>query len=456
MPDSLAPTWIADTAAFDAMLIDIKASPRVAIDTEFHGERTYVPRLMLVQLATENAIYLVDPLADINLKALCAVLAADDGPLVIGHALHNDLEIIYLRCDALLPNVFDTQIAASFLGHGLQIGLSGLVSTICGKRLAKDGQMADWSRRPLSDKLLSYAADDVRYLLALHTALAGDLAARNREPWVAEENARLANGARYQRDPALAYRRVGRYGALKSRELGILVAVAAERERLAAELDVVPHFLVPNDLVLAMARGAPQTRTDLKSHRRLNHRQISRHADRWLAAIRTGLENPVSRPPSNPPISAGVDSTSALAMLLIEAIAAEHSLATQLLAKRSAVREVLQAGVGSREQLIEELGLSGWRAELIGGPLWELISGRIAVVCAGGDEGSTVTFVHTEGQQWCPPAPEPSRPNPRSFNNSRRGGRGGNGRGGRRRGRGDKGGSNGANGGPAPASPPDS
>ena len=245
------PIWIADGAGFDALIADVEASDRVAIDTEFHGERTYVPKLMLVQIATERAIYLVDPLSDIDLPALCDALAQPDGPLVIGHALHNDLEIIFLRCGKLLPRVFDTQIAAAFLGHGLQVGLANLVSRLCDTRLAKDGQMADWSRRPLSDKLRRYAADDVRYLLAVHDTLARGLRERQREAWVMEECARLADGARYQRSPERAYLRVGRHRTLRNPDLGVLAAVAAERERLASELDIVPFTSITGTVGVA-------------------------------------------------------------------------------------------------------------------------------------------------------------------------------------------------------------
>jgi len=424
------PIWIADGAGFDALIADVEASDRVAIDTEFHGERTYVPKLMLVQIATERAIYLVDPLSDIDLPALCDALAQPDGPLVIGHALHNDLEIIFLRCGKLLPRVFDTQIAAAFLGHGLQVGLANLVSRLCDTRLAKDGQMADWSRRPLSDKLRRYAADDVRYLLAVHDTLARGLRERQREAWVMEECARLADGARYQRSPERAYLRVGRHRTLRNPDLGVLAAVAAERERLASELDIVPHFLVPDDLLLAMARGAPQTRAEMKSHRRLNHRQISRYMDRWLAAIRVGLENPVKRAPALPPAAPGVDSTAALAMLLVSAIADEHELASQLLVKRAQLKEALQRGVSSQAQLLEIMKLAGWRAELVGVPLWDLFCGRIAAVCVGEPGVGAVRFVHTEGKAWCPP---PAPPATRQGGRRSRGGRSRRRRGGRRR-----------------------
>lgn len=398
MPYDATPRWIDTPEQLTALIETVRASKRVAIDTEFHGERTYIPRLMLLQLATDEQIFLVDPLADLDLCALMEAMAKPDGPLVIGHALHNDLEIVFLRCGYVLPNVFDTQVAAAFLGFGLQVGLGNLVQRLCGERLPKDGQMADWSRRPLSEKLCRYAANDVRYLLELHDRLGGDLLERGRLGWVMEECARLSAADRYERVPALAYQRVSKYRTLKPDALGILVEIAAERDHLAAELDMVPHFVVPDDILVTLARSSPSTRAELSGHRRLKHRHILRHADRWLAAIRRGVGKPLSLPRSRPPSGNNVDAAGALVMLLVSELARQNDLASQLLLKRSTMQKALQDGFDSRDELLEALGLVGWRADLVGDPIWKLLNGELHAVCQyrGGD--TRVAFESHEGQ----------------------------------------------------------
>ncbi len=392
MPQTPQPIWVDTQESLDRLITEIRKHDRIAMDTEFHGERTYIPRLMLVQLATPDAIFLVDPLADLDMCSLFEAFNGDAPPLVIGHALHNDLEIIYLRCGRILPRVFDTQIAASFLGHGLQVGLANLVHRICGERLPKDGQMADWSRRPLSDKLKCYAANDVRYLMKLHDELNGALQTRGRDPWVAQECSRLSDPTRYERNPDLAYKRVGRYRTLKDNELGVLAAIAAERDRIAAEVDTVPHFLVPDDLLVAMARGAPQTRAELKSHRRLNHRQVNRHADRWLAAVRRGMDNPIRLPKARPPTTRGVEAAGALVMLLVGQLARENDIAPQLLLKRAVAEQALRDEHDDRESLLAALGLQGWRSELIGESLWKLVRGELHAHCQRHEGEVVVAF----------------------------------------------------------------
>lgn len=391
------PVWIDTQEQLTALIATLRGAERIGIDTEFHGERTYIPRLMLLQLATEEDIYLVDPLAELDLCALFTAIAAPDGPLVIGHALRNDLEIVYLRCGTVLPRLFDTQIAGAFLGFGLQVGLSNLVAKVCDEGLPKDGQMADWSRRPLSEKLCTYAANDVRYLLQLHTKLGGDLIERGRDPWVIEECSRLSSADRYERDPTAAYKKVSKYRTLKPDALGVLAEVAAERELFAREFDMVVHFVVPDDILVTLARSTPSTRHELKAHRRLNHRNITRHADRWLAAIRRGIDTPMQLPKARPPSACNVDAASALVMLLVAELARQNELASQLLLKRTTVQSALMGGFDSREELLEELGLSGWRAELVGQPIWELLSGNLRAACEYDDGQIRVGFEGREG-----------------------------------------------------------
>lgn len=374
MGQPLEPIWVADTAAVDHMLGALAGVDRIAIDTEFHGERSYLPHLMLLQIATDDAIFLVDPLADIDIARVFRALR-DGGAVIIGHALHNDLEIVALGHEIVFSNLFDTQVAAAFLGFGLQIGLANLLRMELKIRVAKGSQMADWSRRPLPERQLAYAADDVRYLLELHRRLDGRLREQGRQQWVAEECAPLSQRDRYGRDPMQCWQRVSGARKLRPREAGVLVELAAERERLAAELNQVPHFLLSDEVLLGIARRIPQSLADLDGNRRLNHRNIQRFADRLLAAVARGADKPLESEPGRPPPAPGVEAVAGLVMLLVTELSAQEGVAAQLLLRRRAVIEALQDGCSSREELLARLELHGWRAELLGDPVWNLLSG---------------------------------------------------------------------------------
>ncbi len=381
------PHWVASQLDLEQLIADLQGQERVAIDTEFHGERSYIPHLMLVQVGTEEDIWLVDPLADVDLTPLFEFLAQPT-PLVIGHALHNDLEIIFLKYGVLMQGVFDTQVAASFLGYGLQIGLTSLLRDVADVRLPKGAQMADWSRRPLPQRQVTYAANDVRYLPAAHHVLATELARRGRTEWVAEECLPLGAQRRYERNSKLAYRKVSGYRKLRPLEGGVLVELAAERDRLASECDTVPHFLVSDDVLMTLARRLPASRDDLNGNRRLNNRNVHRYADVWVDAVKRGRKTPLERPPARPPMTPGMDAASALIMLMVNEVADRESLAPQLLLRRKLVQVALQHTFTSQEDLVSIFGLSGWRRELLGDLVWELLDGRMNVACERDEKGA--------------------------------------------------------------------
>ena len=381
MSQELSAAWVDSQPKVDELTERLRKAERVALDTEFHGERSYTPHLMLVQLATEDGLWLVDPTAEVDLKGLFEVLASG-GPQVVGHALHNDLEILALRYDVVMQRVFDTQVAASFLGYGLQIGLVNLIDELFEVRLPKGAQMADWSQRPLPERQRKYAANDVRYLLEAQNQLVDALESRDRLSWASEECQGLSDGNRYGRDPALVYRRVSGFRKLRSVEAGVLVELAAERERLAAKLDVVPHFLISDDSLVAMARRKPRSMHDVKGDRRLNHRNIAKFQDRWFAAVARGLEKPLPRPAPRPAVTPGMEATAALSMLVVNELADRERLAPQLLLKRKDMVRVLQDGFETQDELLEALSLCGWRRQLLGDLLWSLLRGRVQITCS--------------------------------------------------------------------------
>lgn len=377
----MQPLPLLTTAAQIDELIKILSGVEViAFDTEFHSERTYIPRLMLLQLATRDAVYLVDPLGQGDMRALCKALARP-GLSVVGHALKNDLRILQMQFGQVPVHVFDTQLAAAFLGHGLQVGLGSLLQNVLGVHQPKGDQMSDWSQRPLPDRMLGYAAGDVAHLLLLYDRLQAELTRLGRLDWVREECHELTDPTRYNRDPELAWQKVAGGRRMDPREGGVLAAVAAEREMIAAEEDIVPHFLLPDEVVLLLARHAPRQRKDLDADRRFNHRAIHRHGTRWLDAIGRGLDMPLKRAPSRPPPAPELEAVAALLMLLVQDIAQREGLATPLLIKRDALLNAVRETPSTVGAFAAAAELSGWRGELLAGPLWSLLTGTMKVSC---------------------------------------------------------------------------
>lgn len=384
MPPHSAPPHtqplIATPPQLDHLIAALGRTDLVAFDTEFHSERTYIPKLMLLQFATDQGLWLVDPLARLDLQPLMEALRRP-GLTVVGHALRNDLRILWLQFGVLPAQVFDTQVAAAFLGHGLQIGLAGLLQSVLGVHQSKGDQMADWSRRPLPERMAGYAAGDVAHLLELHKRLQAELTRRGRAAWVAEECAVLTDGNVYVRDADAAFQRVAGGRRMDAREAGLLRALAVEREAIAQEEDLVPHFLLPDETLHILARLAPKHRQELEGDRRLTHRTVQRYADRWLQAVARGLSEPFQRPAGRPPPSWELEAVAALLMLLVNDIALKQNIAPQMLVKRDAVLNAVREPHATPEAWAEALELKGWRAELLVGPLWQLLNGDLAVRC---------------------------------------------------------------------------
>lgn len=389
------PPVLTTAAELQALTEALHSQTLVAFDTEFHSERTYVPRLMLVQVATREGVYLVDPLA-LDARPLFEALA-QPGKVVVGHALKNDLRIAWLQFGVTFEQVFDTQIAAAFLGHGLQIGLGTLLQSALRVHQPKGEQMSDWSQRPLPERMLGYAVGDVAHLLKLYDLLHAELHHLGRVEWVREECQELTDPARYARDPEAAWRKVAGGRRMDPKEAGVLHALAAEREVIAMEEDVVPHFLVPDDVLLLLTRVQPRSRRDLDGDRRMQQRAVQRYAQRWIDAVHRGLRTPIQRPAGRPPPGAELEAVASLMMLLVGDIAARSSLAPQLLIKRDTLLHALRESPTKPEELAEAAELRGWRAEILVEPLWDLLVGRTRVRCQpGGPGGVRVAF---DGQQ---------------------------------------------------------
>lgn len=374
-----SPEPITDPEGVDAVVREARAEGRVAIDLEFLWERTYAPIACLAQLATPVGVHLIDPIEGAPLGPV-AELVCDPAVEVVMHAPSADLTLLGMAY-GVRPQAFtDVQLTAGFVGLGAGQGLGNLLDRVVGVKLDKGERYTDWSRRPLSAGQLDYAAGDVLHLLELADELNRRAEALGRTDWVREEHLRrYGPDARLLPDPDSAWRKVKGHGRLNGKDRGVLVALAAWREREAARRDKPTSWVIPDRTLVEMAHRRPATRAALERERGLPERIRGADADALLAAIRAGEETPPPpvAPPPSPEMQQRLDVLGPLGAVLVSARAAAVDLAPSLLATRDEIVAFLLAAVrGETDGL--PLG-SGWRHEIAGAALVDLAAGRIAL-----------------------------------------------------------------------------
>jgi ribonuclease D len=348
-----------------------------AIDTEFHRERTYFAQLALVQLAWEDGVAVIDPLA-VDLVPL-AKLFRGAGTAVI-HAADQDLEVLERATGAVPERMFDTQLAARFLGMSSP-SLVSLTEKMLGIRLEKGDQLADWTRRPLHADQLQYAAHDVAHLIALKEAISGELEKRGRLLWADEECAVLLERARALPPPEQAWWRLRQARQLRGTARGVAQCVAAWRERRAQSLDRPVRYVLSDLAVAAIAHRPPHSRADLEHVRNLDARALSQGVvAELLNAVGEGenLSDAEIVVPPGPEGAVVAKPAVALALAYAGELARALDIDAALLATRADIIDFLQSPRSGR--LTES-----WRHHLVGEPLARLAAGDAALAIQGNE-----------------------------------------------------------------------
>ena len=350
----------------------------LAIDTEFLREKTYFPRLCLLQMGTDDEQVAVDPFAVHDLAPV-RELFSDPAITKVLHACSQDMEILLQWCGVLPRPLFDTQVAACLLGVNAQIGYGPLVEEYCGVSLPKTESLTDWSRRPLDDAQLRYALDDVRYLPAIWRTMRARLEGQGRLSWLDEDFAHASDAATYRHDPREAYRRVKHVGSLQRRQLAVAREVAAWRDERAQALDRPRRWVLSDEVLVEVCRRCPSSALQLTRIRGAETLSGTDQA-KVLAAVARGLacsaDNLPELPRSRRP-SLEEEGVVDLMYALTRMVAEREGMATSTLASREDLAGYLADSASSPLA-------RGWRADLLGSRLEGLLSGRLGLTVVDG------------------------------------------------------------------------
>ena len=358
-----------------AAIATLKTAPVIAVDTEFMREKTYWPQLCLVQIASQDGTFLIDPLPNkLDLHPL-AELWGSASIHKIFHAGGQDVQILYDACGVAPAPYFDTQDAAALIGLPEQIGYGALIQRLLHVELAKADSFTDWSRRPLTDTQVDYAAEDVSWLLKVYPVLYAELQSLGRETWLDEEFARRVSPAALEIDLRAQFRRLKRVASLKPHQLAIARELAAWREEEAMRRDLPKRWLLSDEAILEIARKAPGSAEELARLRGVGA-SVKHSLDRIVSAVQRGQRCPQEDWPSLPErrkpegdFAATVD----LMAALVRKRAQENRLSTSLLAPRALLESY------ALEHDESSPLMQGWRRALIGEELTRLLDGEIGL-----------------------------------------------------------------------------
>ncbi|NBB49146.1 ribonuclease D [Rhizobium sp. CRIBSB] len=369
------------TAALEEACRLLAQSDFITIDTEFLRETTFWPELCLIQMASPEHEYIVDPMAKgIDLKPFFELMA-NSAVVKVFHAARQDIEIIFHLGDLIPHPIFDTQVAAMVCGFGDSVSYDQLVQKVKNVHIDKTSRFTDWSRRPLSEKQLDYALADVTHLRDVYLKLKGQLDAEGRAEWLTEEMAILESRETYDLPPEQAWQRL-KMRLRKPTELAVMQYVAAWREREARARNVPRSRVLKDDAIYEIAQQQPK---DVEALGRL--RTIPKGWERSssgtaiLEQVNAALALPKSEMPhlerhSHAP--EGTQSAVELLKVLLRLTSEKHGVASKVIANSDDLEKIAAEG-----EKADVAALQGWRKELFGDLALKLISGGVGLRFVG-------------------------------------------------------------------------
>ena len=369
-------TLITTTAELARFCAHHATTDYVTVDTEFMRERTYYPKLCLIQLGGPTETVAVDPLAPgIDLAPLFDLLA-NSKVVKVFHAARQDVEI-FVNLTGQVPNpMFDTQVAAMVCGFGDSVSYETLAGNLANAKIDKSSRFTDWAQRPLSDKQIEYALGDVSHLRIVYDKLIEKLQRSGRGDWLDEEMSILTDPATYRADPDTIWRKF-KWRADKPRLRAILRELAAWREREAQRIDVPRSRVMRDEALMEIAQHAPKDAHDLSRTRGLNNGFAEgRGGAEVLAAIQRGQAVPPDQcPPGDARrvVSGGLGPVMDLLKVLLKQVADEHGVASKLIATTDDLEAI------AMDDAAAVPALTGWRYELFGVQALALKQGKLGL-----------------------------------------------------------------------------
>jgi ribonuclease D len=368
---------VVDPAGVRTCCDDVASCAQIGFDTEFVGEETYIPHLCLVQIATPNALYVLDPFDSGPLEELWELIA-DPSRLVVVHAGREEVRICFGAIGRPPANLFDVQIAAGLVGCGYPLGYGPLVGAVLKKRLAKGETLTDWRRRPLSQEQIRYAFDDVRDLLAIWKRIDEKLTKLGRSAWAGEEFAAFISRALREASEAERWRKLKGASNLDSRRLAVVREVYRWREEAAAKRNRPARTVLRDDLIVEIAKRNPRTVQDVETLRGLGRADVHGIFDAVERARRLTSEQWPAEAERDNDTHAVVLVSSLLNVVLAD-WCGRQDLTTPLVATTADVRRLVRAASNGEPPPADCALAIGWRKDHVLPVLLEVLEGRRAL-----------------------------------------------------------------------------
>ena len=353
----------------------IKHCKWLALDTEFIRERTYYPKLCLIQIAAHNnagelQLACIDPLEIDDISALLTLLN-NTNIIKVLHAAHQDLEIFNFLSGQVPQPIFDTQPAASVLGYGDHMGYARLMQHVLNVDLDKSQSRTNWAKRPLNQAQLDYAIDDVRYLAQAYPIIRDKLISQQRLDWLDADFAHFSNPNLYAINAEARWKKVKGLQVLKRQQLAILRELAAWREHLAEEKNLPRRWLIKDEILIDLARQQPKDEQSIADMRGINAPKTKKYHKIWLECIKKGL----SLPPSEWPEINRRKKTTAKQNKIIDILMTALNIRADELGVTPAVittRKKIASMVQEKRQTLSD----DWRGALVNDLFNEILSGK--------------------------------------------------------------------------------
>ena len=369
--------YVKDTKELTEICSKLQKSKILSIDTEFIREKTYWPKLCLIQIYNGFEKIIIDPLSnEIDLKPFFKILSNKE-ILKIFHSGRQDIEIFYNLTKKIPKNVYDTQIAAMVCGFGESVGYESLVSQILGRRIDKSSRLTNWSNRPLTSKQIDYAITDVTYLYDIYPIIKERIETNNRESWLKEEIKTLTSKKTYATNPSEAWKRL-KYKNLNKKALGILFELAKWREIKAQERNLPRGNILRDDAIYELCSAQPKNKNEMINLRAFNRKgpMKKEFTDEIIKIIKIGKsikrdDLPKIKPTKRLPM--GISSRVSILKILLDNVSEEFGVAQKLIANKNDLQELILNDNANIKTL------KGWRYKIFGKKAIDFKNGKISI-----------------------------------------------------------------------------